>query len=87
MNMIFADGMPGIPIPYLLRSDGMVTSIMFLCILLISFVFAKNKKHLMLGLKNFIQNRERGDFSEKMTSTDARHTFLLLVQIYHCIPI
>ena len=79
MSMIFADGMPGIPIPYLLRSDGMVTSIMFLCILLISFVFSRNKKHLMLGLKNFIQNRERGDFSEKMTSTDARHTFLLLV--------
>ena len=72
------EGMPGEPIPYMLRSDGMVTSIMFLCILLVSFSFSKYKKHLLYEAKNFIYSRERNRLFDEINATDARHTLLLL---------
>ena len=78
MTMNLLDGMPGIPIPYLLRSDGMVTSILFLCILLVSFVLSRGQKHLQQGFKNFILNRERNSMFDEVTAADARHTLLLL---------
>ena len=40
------DGMRGMELPYQLRSDWMVTSVLFLCFILVSYVLAHGKKHL-----------------------------------------
>jgi len=47
------EGMKGEPIPYQLRSDWMVTSVLFLCFILVSYVLAHGKKHLEQQFKNF----------------------------------
>ena len=78
MNELSLEGMEGEPIPYLLHSDWMVTCILFLCILVVSIVFSKNKKHLYQGIKNFTQNRERNSMFDEITASDARHTVLLV---------
>ena len=72
------DGMTGIPLPYLLHSDPMVTCIMFLCMLLVSVVFAHGKKHFLQGLKNFVRGRERGSMFDEVTASDVRHTIVLV---------
>ena len=72
------DGMTGIPLPYLLHSDPMVTCIMFLCMLLVSVVFAHGKKHFLQGLKNFVRGRERGSMFDEVTASDLRHTIVLV---------
>ena len=74
-----ADGMTGIPLPYLLHSDPMVTCIMFLCMLLVSVVFAHGKKHFLQGLKNFVRGRERGSMFDEVTASDVRHTIVLVL--------
>ena len=76
---ILLEGMPGEPLPYLLRTDWMVTSTMFLCILLVSFIFSRGKKHLLQILKNFTQNRERNSMFDEVTAADARHTTFLIL--------
>lgn len=76
--LLNAGGMVGEPLPYLLHSDPMVTCAMFLCMLLVSLVFASGKKHLLQGLKNFTNNRERGSLFDEVNAADARHTILLL---------
>ena len=75
---ILPEGMPGEPLPYLLRTDGMITIILFLCFILVSSVFSRNQKHIQQELKNFIQNRERKSMFDEVNATDARHTLLLL---------
>ena len=75
---ILQGGMLGEPLPYLLRTDWMVTSTLFLCILLVSFIVSRGKKHLMQELKRFVQNRERYSMFDEVTAADARHTFLLV---------
>ena len=47
------DGMRGMELPYQLRSDWMVTSVLFLCFILVSYVLAHGKKHLEQQFKNF----------------------------------
>ena len=74
-----ADGMTGIPLPYLLHSDPMVTCIMFLCMLVVSVVFAHGRKHLLQGLKNFARGRERSSMFDEVTASDVRHTVVLVI--------
>ena len=76
---ILPEGMPGEPLPYLLRTDGMITIILFLCFILVSSVFSRGSKHLLQGLKNFTQNRERSNLFDEVTAADARHTFFLVL--------
>ena len=40
----FTTGMPGEPIPYLLHTDWLITSILFLCMILTSLTLSKEKK-------------------------------------------
>ena len=78
MNSAIKDGMPGEPLPYMLHSDWMVTSVLFACMILVCVVFASGKKHWLQIFRNFIQNRERSSMFDEVTITDVRHTFLLL---------
>ena len=71
--------MSGIPLPYLPRYDWMITSIMFLCLIVVSFIFSRSKKHLYQEVKGFIYNRERSSMFDQVTVADARHNFILII--------
>ena len=53
-------------LPYQLRSDWMVTCVLFLCFILVSYVLAHGKKHLEQQFKNFALSKERASlFDDK----------------------
>ena len=79
MNINLLEGMPGEPIPYLLRSDWMMTTIMFFCILLVSFVLSRGNKNLQKQLKSLFYYRERNNLFDKVTTEDANSSFLLVL--------
>ena len=47
------EGMKGEPIPYQLRSDWMVTSVLFLCFILVSYVLAMERNIWSNSLRIF----------------------------------
>ena len=67
------DGMRGMELPYQLRSDWMVTCVLFLCFILVSYVLAHGKKHLEQQFKNFA-------LSNDTTASDVRYTLVLILQ-------
>ena len=73
------DGMTGIPLPYLPRYDWMITGIMFICLIVVFFVFSKSQKHLYQSVRGFIQNRKRNSMFDEITAADARHNFILII--------
>ena len=79
MNEVMLEGMVGEPLPYLLRSDGMITCIMFLCLAVVSFVLVKEKKYLFHQLKSILSSRERSSMFDDVTVADVRYTILLLL--------
>lgn len=74
------DGMKGEPLPYLLRSDWMVSSILFICFILVSYVLARGKKHLEQQFKSFALSKERASLFDDTTASDVRYTLVLIAQ-------
>lgn len=77
--ILLAEGMKGEPLPYMLRSEWMITGILFLCIIIVCYVFSKEKKHLQQQFRDLFTSRERGSFFDDATSTDIRHTITLIL--------
>ncbi len=75
-----SQGMSGIPLPYELRSDWMVTALLFLCFIFVSYVLAHGKGHLLHRFKNFTSNKERASLFDEATGSDTRYTAVLIVQ-------
>lgn len=75
---LLMSGMKGEPMPYLLRSDWMITGILFLCIIVISYITSKGKKHLQQQLKSIFSTRERPSLFDDATGSDIRYTFALI---------
>lgn len=73
-------GMEGIPLPYQLRSDWMVTGILFLCFILVSYVLAHGKKYLGQKFKNFALSKQRASLFDDTTASDVRYTLALIFQ-------
>lgn len=74
------DGMRGMELPYQLRSDWMVTCVLFLCFILVSYVLAHGKKHLEQQFKNFALSKERASLFDDTTASDVRYTLVLILQ-------
>lgn len=72
--------MNGIPLPYQLRSDWVVTGILFLCFILASYVLAHGKRHLKQQFKNFASSKERGSLFDDSTAPDVHYTLALILQ-------
>ena len=70
--------MIGESLPYLLRADWMITLLLFLCLVLVSYVFSNGRKHLLSQLKGFVTNRDRNSLFDEVTTEDIRYTFLLI---------
>jgi len=79
-HMSKEDGMRGMELPYQLRSDWMVTSVLFLCFILVSYVLAHGKKHLEQQFKNFALSKERASLFDDTTASDVRYTLVLILQ-------
>ena len=58
----------------------MVTSVLFLCFILVSYVLAHGKKHLEQQFKNFILSKERASLFDDTTASDVRYTLVLILQ-------
>lgn len=78
MNEAYTSGMPGEPLPYLLHTDWMITTILFLCILFAILALSKEKKYLLQQLKFSISNRERSSMFDEITTSDIHYKFLLI---------
>ena len=61
--ILLTEGMKGEPLPYVLRSDWMVTVIIFLCLISLSYIISKTKKHLQQQLKTVFSSRERASLN------------------------
>lgn len=79
LSILLTSGMKGEPMPYLLRSDWMITGILFVCVIIISYIASKGKKHLHKQLKSIFNNRERASLFDEATGSDIRYTFALIV--------
>jgi len=80
MSIPFLNGMFGEPLPYQFHSDWIITSVLYLCILLSSLSFAKEKKYLLQQLKDFWFYKERSSLFDEVTTSDIRYLFLLRFQ-------
>lgn len=80
-HMSKEDGMRGMELPYQLRSDWMVTCVLFLCFILVSYVLAHGKKHLEQQFKNFALSKERASLFDDTTASDVRYTLVLILQL------
>ena len=67
------EGMTGEPLPYLIQSDGRITTLMFLCILIVSFAFSREKKYLLQQAKSLFTNRERSSMFDETNIIDVRY--------------
>jgi len=77
MMIPFTTGMPGEPIPYLLHTDWLITSILFLCMILTSLTLSKEKKYLLQQLKSSLANRSRSSMIDETITSGMHHKLLL----------
>ena len=80
LQMNPTDGMVGETLPYLLRSDWLITGILFLCLILTSFAFSRGKVYLLQQMKSFFTTRERASLFDDATATDLRFSIVLILQ-------
>lgn len=74
--------MNGIPLPYLMHSDWMITLILFGCLIMVSYALTHIKKFLFLQFRFFITSRERASMFDDATSGDVHYTLLLLLNSF-----
>lgn len=74
------NGGEGLPIPYSLRSDDVVTSVLLVFFLLSGYILSRSRKFLLQLVKDFILNRERTSIFATSTATDMRYLLLLILQ-------
>jgi hypothetical protein len=71
------------PIPYSPRTDDFISLTLLLCFFLTSFVMSRNKKYLLLQVKNYFQHRDRASIFSTTSAVDLR--LLLLLALQTCI--
>ena len=79
LQILLTGGMKGEPLPYLLRTDWVVTSLLFLCIFSFCYFMSKEKKHLQIQFRSLFTTRERASLFDDATGTDLRHTIGLIL--------
>ena len=77
MNEVL-EGMTGEPLPYLLHTDWMVTTILFLCIMVLSFVLSKEKKYLLQQLKLSFTSRKRSSMFDETIPPNVHYKSVLI---------
>lgn len=72
-------GMQGQTLPYQLRSDAFVTSIILLCFVLLSYSLRNGKKYILQRIKDLFQHKERVSLFDEASTSGNRYTFTLTV--------
>lgn len=72
-------GMEGVPIPYQLRTDDGIMSLILLCFFMLTYVLSKGRNFLVQQFKELFSSRERPSFFSEETNTDFRYRFLLVL--------
>lgn len=70
--------MTGEPLPYIMRNDWLVTTILFLCLLGVLFIFSKGRKFLLKQTNGILVNKERSNLFDEATSSDTQYAFFLV---------
>lgn len=72
-------GRPGVPLPYQLRADDGITSVILLCMCMLAYVLSRGRHFLWQQVKDFFSTRERSSLFAEETNTDVRYRVLLLL--------
>lgn len=72
-------GMAGVPMPYRLQSEGMVSAVLFACFVMASIALARGKRHLGQQFKAFFMGKEYASQGVD-TAGDMRHMLMLIFQ-------
>lgn len=75
-----ATGKEAEPLPYLLSSDDILTTCMFLCFFLLAYVLFNGKRYLSQRLMDFSHVRERSSLFAVETGSDVRYRLSLVLQ-------
>lgn len=75
---VASNGIQGEPLPYLLRSDWLVTSILFICFFLFSYVLKNGKKFILFQIKDLFQHKTRASLFDDTPSSNERYTLCLI---------
>ena len=77
---VSSEGMIGEPLPYRLHSDWMVTSLLFICFVLVSYVLIHSSKYIQGQFALFFSKKDRNGLFDSHTSSDVRYRLVLIFQ-------
>lgn len=72
-------GREGVPVPYQLRTDDGITTLVLLSFFILAYVLSKGKYFLAQQAKEFFSTRERPSFFDEETNVDFRYRILLVL--------
>lgn len=77
MIKLLTSGMAGEPLPYLLHTDWLITTVLFLCIVLMSLTLSNEKKYLLQQLKACLLSRSRPSMFDEIIASNAQYKLFL----------
>lgn len=72
-------GMQGEPLPYMLRSDAVVSCLIVLCFVLYAYSFSRGKKFILQRLKNLFQYKERASLFDETAGAGGQYISALVL--------
>lgn len=72
--------MSGIPIPYTIRTDSVLTYILLACFFISAYILANNKKYLWQQSRNFLLHKDRSSIFVSSTSINRLSELMLILQ-------
>ncbi|MBQ8099015.1 MAG: DUF4271 domain-containing protein [Bacteroidaceae bacterium] len=76
---ITINGIPGDPVPYSLRSDEFVTSILLLSFFVAMYILTQSMHVLIMQLKNFFYNRDRNQIFTLKSDSEMKNQFYIVL--------
>ncbi|MGN1375658.1 MAG: DUF4271 domain-containing protein [Prevotella sp.] len=73
-------GVPGDPIPYTIRGDNTVTSVLLGCFILALIAFSKSRQFIFRQVRNFFYEPKNQTTNESETTQEYRFQFFLIMQ-------
>ena len=71
-------GMKGEDLPYLLRSDHVISCILLVCFILFTLALRNGKKVLYQHMKNFFHHKKRSSLFDDVPNSDSRYVLALV---------
>ncbi len=78
--LIKPQGMAGDPVPYLFRTDSLVTIVLMVSFFLVVWVISRSRHYLREQVKDFFHHRQRENLFAQRTQTELRGQVFLIFQ-------